>query len=316
MIRLHSFEHGTLSTTESPASCKPTGAPAKTWIEVTNPEPGDFVTLVEGLGLHELALEDALAPGHPPKLEDFGDHLFLIAHTPDADDEGQTRKIAIFFSKAWIVTVVRLRVDVLDEVSERVRRNPGRFLTSPDTLAHAILDHMTDGFERIIDSLMDRAEALEEQAAHGPGGASLHAILQLRREVAHLARVVRSQRDMTHALAWTTHAALSKKLQPYLRDVYDHLLRVYEHLEGVREGLLAAREAYLSATNNRLGEVMRTLTVITTIMMPLTLVTGFFGMNFQHIPGLHSPLGFWATAGCMAALGVGMFAWFRKRGWF
>jgi magnesium transporter len=316
MIRLHVFEQGTLTSTEAPVACKAPGGAARTWIEVTNPEPGDFVMLVEGLGLHELALEDALAPGHPPKLEDFGEHLFLIAHTPDADDEGRTRKIAIFLAKTWIVTIVRLRVDVLDRVADRVRRNPARFLSSPDALAHAILDHMTDGFERLIDRMMDRAQDLEDSAVREPHGESLQGILDLRREVAELARVVRSQRDMAHTLAWTSHPALPKKILPYLRDVYDHLLRVYEHLDSVRETLLAAREAYLMASNNRLSEIMRTLTVIATVMMPLTVITGFFGMNFEHIPGLKTPIGFWSATLGMTALGIGMFVWFRRRGWF
>ena len=120
---------------------------------------------------------------------------------------------------------------------------------------------------------------------------------------------------MCLALSRTNHAVLSQQITPYLRDVYDHCLRIYDHLEGVRESLSAARDGYLSAVNNRLSESMRVLTVIATIMMPLSLVAGVFGMNFVKMPLLQDGWGFWLTMGFMSSVGVAMLVWFRVRRW-
>ena len=133
--------------------------------------------------------------------------------------------------------------------------------------------------------------------------------------MAKLLRITRMQRDVCLTLSRTNHPVLSKQITPYLRDVYDHCLRVYDHLEGVRDSLSAARDGYLSAVNNRLSESMRVLTVIATIMMPLSLVAGVFGMNFADMPLLRDGWGFWLTVGFMVAVGGGMLVWFRRRRW-
>lgn len=313
MFRIHQLVNGALETraeggiVEKPASGVPT------WFDVVAPTPDECTALVEGLGLHELALEDALRIGHPPKLEDFEEHLFLIAHTPVGDADEGTRKISIFLAKTWIVTVLRAPLERLAGLAERVQRRPDHYLKSPAVLAHRLLDDMTDGFENLVDELVERLDALDQPDDLGPE--TMTTIVGMRRETTMLSRVVRSQRDMCASLAHSTHAALPKRVQPYLRDVYDHLLRVHDHLDGVREGLGAARDAHLAAVNNRLSEVMRVLTVIATIMMPLSLVAGIYGMNFESIPGLRSPLGFWLTLGGMLLIAVGMLYFFRRRRW-
>lgn len=314
VIRIHQLVNGALETRAEGAAIEKPPAGVPTWFDVVAPTPEDCAALVEKLGLHELALEDALRVGHPPKLEDFEEHLFLIAHTPVSDVEEATRKLSVFLAKTWIVTLLRVPLDRLEGLVERVQKRPDHYLKSPAVLAHRLLDDMTDGFEHLVDDLVDRLDALDEPG--DPVPETMTAIVGMRRETAMLARVVRSQRDVCASLALSTHAALPKRIQPYLRDVYDHLLRVYDHLEGVREGLGAARDAYLAAVNNRLSEVMRVLTVIATIMMPLSLIAGIFGMNFETIPGLGSPAGFWLAMVGMILIAAGMLYFFRRRGWF
>jgi magnesium transporter len=315
LLRVHRVAAHAISTDEEPESIHPPGRAERLWIEAQAPTVQECSLLAGGLGLHELALEDAVTPGHPPKYEPFDGYLFLIAHTPDVDTEEGTRKIAIFLAKDWIVTVVRAPLARLDAITARVARDPDRFLEPPAVLAHLILDDLTDGFEELVDRLRDAVDEVEDTCTSRPQARQMDRILAMRREAAGLARTVRSQRDVSASLFHTDHPALPRKIQPYLRDIYDHILRVHEQLEGVREGLQAARDAYFASVNTRLNEVMRTLTVIATIMMPLGVITGIYGMNFQSMPGLDSPSGFWATIAGMFALGGALVAVFRWRGW-
>lgn len=315
MLRIHRLAAHALSVEEAPESVTPPSRGERIWIEAIGPSVEECSRLVQGLGLHELALEDALQPGHPPKFEVFDTNLFLIAHTPDSDAEEGTRKIAMFLAKDWIVTMLREPLERLQSIAARVQRDPDRYLSAPAALAHLILDHMTDGFEQLVDELRDHVEGIEDTCYGRPHSAQMEGILEKRQEAAQLARTVRSQRDVCAALFRTIHPSLPKRIQPYLRDIYDHILRVHEQLEGVREGLAAARDAYFASVNTRLNEVMRTLTVIATIMMPLGVITGVYGMNFDWMPGLHTPGGFWLVIGGMFALGFGMVGFFRWRGW-
>lgn len=315
MLRIHTIKDGALLRQQGVAALRVPEKDERAWIDVVEPSEEERRALVDGFGIHELAIEDVLRAGHPPKLEDFAEHLFLIVHTPDADEEEGTRKLAVFLSKAWVITVLRKPLKRMEEVARRVDRDPERYLESPARLAHACLDHLTDGFEQHVDELMDRLERIENQTQQDPQPGILAAILEMRHEVSAMTRTVRGQRDTCLSLVRSTHPALPKRLEPYFRDVYDHVLRVYDLLESTREGLGAARDAYLSAVNTRLSEIMRVLTVIATIMMPLGVVAGIYGMNFQSMPGSESPAGFWVTVGVMLVLAAGMLAWFRRRGW-
>ncbi len=211
------------------------------------------------------------------------------------------------------VSVVPL--EPVRDVETRILREPERFLVAPERVAHALLDHLVDGFELRVDDLVDAVDTLECGVAERANPECLRLIQELRREASTLSRVVRVQRDVCQALARANHPVLSRRITPYLRDVYDHCLRVNDLLEGIRESLGAARDGYLSAVSNRLSETMRMLTVIATIMMPLSVVAGIFGMNFEPMPALKTPWGFWATVGVMVAMAGGMLVYFRRRRW-
>ena len=317
MIRVHTCAQGRVETADAPAELTPPAAKCHVWVEAVQPDPAALARILAPLGVHELALEDALSQGHPPKLEDYGDHLFAIVHTPTLvrGDGATTRKVSILLGKQWVVTILREALPPLEALADRVRRDPKRYCASPDLLAHTVVDFMVDGFERVVDECEDRVEQLESLAQADQGGDVLAGVLELRRDVATLARLVRAQRDVCNGLHRGPHAALSKKVQPYFRDAYDHMLRLDNALDAIRENVGAVRDAHLSLVNNRLNATMRTLTVIATIMLPLTVITGVFGMNFVELPGSHHPAGFWLTCIGMLALGVGMLWVFRRRRW-
>jgi magnesium transporter len=316
VIRVHTLANGALRTGEGSEAIPDAPGPSERfWVEAVEPSPEETIALSLGLGLHDLALEDALSEGHPPKLEDFGSHLFLIAHTPDPKAPGVTRKVSLFLSKTWIVTVERVPVEGFGVVRDRVQRDPTRFLGAPERLAHAILDFLAEGFEGLTDRLVDRTEELEEAVLEDGRPKVLTEILQVRRQVTEEVRVVRDQRDAVASLVRTADERFGPEMLPYLRDVQDHLNRVLAQMESVLQGLSGVRDAYQSQVNNRLSDTMRVLTVLTTVMMPLQLVTGIFGMNFVHIPGLSSEAAFWGALVAMGLIAGTMIWLFRRRGW-
>lgn len=290
---------------------------APDWINLITPTEEDIDAVCSTLGLHELAIRDSLDEDQPPKLEEYGEHIFFIVHSPVAKAWTQARRIAVFLHPNWVLTVQRTaESDAMDAIAARVEQDPQHLLPSPDMLAHVVIDHMTAGFEGLTADLLEDITKLEDQVLADASPKSMEAILHMRRRVIGLARVTRSQRDVCGALCRLRHPALSDQVMPYLRNVYDHILRVFELLESAREGMSVTRDAYLAVVNNRLSEIMRTLTIIATVMMPLSLLAGVFGMNFKSMPFLDSPAGFWITLAVMTGLAFAMLAYFRRLKWF
>ncbi len=287
------------------------------WIRVVAPTKQEEAALAEKLGLHELAIRDALREGLPPKMQDFGNHIFMILNTPMMGGESRVRKIALFLAKDFAVTLQRVEIGALDEMADRIDQDPQHTLRTPCTVAHVALDHMMNGFEQMADRMNLEITRLEDRVMRDVSPEVMREILRLRRQLGWLQRLTRSQRDVCMSLSRVPHQVVDKEMLPYLRDVYDHVLRIYEMLDAGRDGLTAARDAHLSVVNNRLSEIMRTLTIIATIMMPLSLMAGIYGMNMKGIPGVANDIGaFWVMLGLMGVVAFIMLRAFRKRGWF
>jgi len=317
MIRVRSLREGKLLTQEGTEALRDALAiPEPDWISAIAPTREEIDALCSQMKLHPLSMRDALSEKQPPKIDIYDDYVFFVVHTPVKAAHTQTRRIAVFLAPQWIVTVQATDSDAMEQIAARVEQAPEHLIPSPDALAHVVIDHMTGGFEELTADVLEDMTKLEDLVLSDPSPSSMEAILQMRRRVIGLARVVRSQRDVCASLCRLQHEAVTAEVVPYLRDVYDHVLRVFDLLESAREGLAVTRDAYLAVVNNRLSEIMRTLTIIATVMMPLSLVAGIYGMNFDVMPGTRNPAGFWFTMGAMALLGGGMLAFFRKRGWF
>ena len=323
MIRVHRLQDGQWRTQEGgdalrdAAAAADGGDPARApfWIEAIAPDADEKTLLVDGLDLPRDSVRDALEPSHPPILRELDSHLMTIVHAPEAGDETHTRKVALFLGRGWLVTVVRLELPLLDPLRETMRRNPGWYLHKPERIAHSILRHMCDVFEERVDEMIDCAEELEEQAVMRKSSDTLTTLQQLRRRTAQLTRVVRAQRDVCQGLARGGNPFIPRAEEPYLRDVADHMLRIYDLLEAVRDGIFAARDAHLTAMNTELNVTLRTLTAVATLLLPLSLIAGIFGMNFRSMPLIEQPWGLAALAGVMAVVFAGTWKWLRGRGW-
>jgi magnesium transporter len=285
------------------------------WVEATAPDPDECAALYRCFGIRERTLEDALEPQHPPVFREFDEHIFLIVHAPETSAREETRKIALFLGHRWLLTVVRAPLPMLEPLREQLLRHAIYYLDAPDLLAHAILDHMAQIFEERVDEMIDLADVLSERALEEPSPDVLPEIQHLRRRTSAFTRIVRTQRDVYQSLARGGCPFLTRRVEPHLRDIADHMLRVYDLLEAVRDGIVAARDSYLTAVNYELNETMRKLTSIATILLPLGLVAGVFGMNFEWMPLIHRPFGFPIAIGGMITLALGLYAWLRSRRW-
>ncbi len=317
MIEVRCLVNGECQVTDGIEAMTATKTVEARWIRVVAPTKDEEKALIDQLGLHELAIRDALREGLPPKMQDFGNHIFMILNTPMTAGESRVRKIAMFLGKTFVVTLQRVEIGTLDALAARIDKDPKHTLASPCSVAHVVLDHMMDGFEQMADRMNLEITRLEDRVMRDVSPEVMREIIRLRRQLGWLQRLTRSQRDVCMSLSRVPHEVVDEAILPYLRDVYDHVLRIYEMLDAGRDGLTAARDAHLSVVNNRLSEIMRTLTIIATIMMPLSLLAGIYGMNMKGIPGVESDVGaFWIMIGLMGIVAFVMLRSFRKRGWF
>jgi magnesium transporter len=257
--------------------------------------------LRDRFGFHPLAVEDALTTNHAPKIDDHEAYLFGILHTPAAEEgRVRTRTLSFFLGRRTLVTV---------------HKAPRVLGHDVDLALYALLDELVRDFDPVADELGLAIDALEPQALRGRDETVLHRILDLKRRAATLFRVLRPQRDVIGTLARGEFPLVSKKARLYFRDVYDHCVRLHDLLEGYRDSIASLRDAYLASVNNRMNRTMQTLAAVTTVLLPLTVVTGVYGMNFEHMPELSSPYGYPAVLALMAAISVTLFLLLRKKRW-
>ncbi|MCA9857825.1 MAG: magnesium transporter CorA family protein [Planctomycetes bacterium] len=285
------------------------------WVEVVEPDDAEQRELKAHYGVHDVTLGAAMREGHPPRLLESALHVGVILQTPLATTDKGFRKIGVLLADGWVLTVLRKPLAPLQHMLQHLRAKAAESGLAPGDVLYALLDQATLGFEGLADAIYDRALALERSLDEDANGSFLKELLSVRQDLLRLNRSLRRQRDVIQSLSRHEHPVIGERLRPYLRDVADHMTRVYEMAEAAREGILALRDTHLSLVNNRLSETMRVLTVIATIMMPLSLVAGIYGMNVENLPGGRNPLAIWAILGGMVVVAVGMLAWFRRRHW-
>lgn len=222
----------------------------------------------------------------------------------------------MFLSDRYLVTIHEDKFPALDEVRGRVKADVGRVLgEGVDVLLYNILDRLIDQYEPILDDLGDRLDDLEESALERPGPELLQEIAMRKRELLNMRRLAGPQRGVIAQLARGEIPAIREGTRLYFRDVQDHVNRHVEMIEVYRDLVQGARDLYLSSISNHLNQIMKTLTLFSVVALPMTVITGFFGMNFEAIPGLHSKTGFWLAVVVMGLIEVGLITLFKKRGW-
>ncbi len=287
------------------------------WVDLEAATPEEAVLLARDFNFHPLAIEDCIAETLLPKVDDFGDYIFLVLHGSRAmsDQAFATTEINFFLGENYLVTYH-------DEPSRSISRSKERCLKmgpaitqGADFLLHDILDGLVDNYFPILDRYDEAVDQIEAEVFENPTKTTLNKIFTLKRDIMQLRRVTGPQRDILNRLSRDSFRVISAKAAIYYRDVYDHLVRIAELSDAYRDLISGALEAYLSMVSNRMNEIMKILTVFTAIMMPLTLITGIYGMNFEHMPELTTRYGYYSILGFMCLIAVGLFSFFRRKRW-
>ncbi len=291
------------------------------WVDVQGLGNADILQrLGKVFDLHPLVLEDVVNVVERPKLEDHEDQLLIIARmvVPTERECGfHNEQVGFVLGKNYLLTVQEeSEHDCFDGVRARLRNNKGIIRKyRADYLAYALLDAVVDGFFPVLERYGERLEELEEEVMVNPDRQTLQQIYQIRRELLQLRRAIWPQRDVINSLIRDGYELIGEEVRIYLRDCYDHAVQVMDMVETYRELASGLMDVYLSAVNNRMNEVMKLLTVVSTIFIPLTFIAGVYGMNFEHMPELKFPWGYPICLAAMAAIAVGLVFFFWRRGW-
>lgn len=289
------------------------------WWDLFDLTDDETLVLSEKFHFHPLAIEDCLADVHYPKVDYYESYLYLVMHGVDIDlskEEGfAPKELDVFLSKEYLVSYHEKESRSITDVKRRIQEKVPLFEFGLDFLLYSIIDVMVVHYLPVLESIEDQLDNSEEQIFKDPKPELLRHILALKRTVLRLKKTVFPQREVINHLARNEYEFVQTRTQAYFRDVYDHLYRMAEMTESFRDMSTAMVEAYLSTVSNRMNAIMKVLTTITTIFMPLTVITGIYGMNFKHMPELEWRFGYFVVLGIMVVVALSLVSYFRKKRW-
>ncbi len=299
-------------------------SPTTTWINI---EGLHDVALLEALGkhfgFHPLALEDVLNCGQRPKIEDYDTHHFLVMKSLLHKEALQTEQISFFVSGHFVITLQEVPGDSFDQVRERIRRGKGLIRKGgPGYLVYALVDALIDEFFPVLEKYGEQIEDLETELLRDPSTETIQQIHRIKRELLMLRRMAWPERDVISAMQREESDVITPETQVFLRDCYDHTIQVIDMIETFRDLASGMLDVYLSSISNRMNEVMKVLTIISTIFIPLNFIAGIYGMNFNpeaspfNMPELNWYFGYPFALSLMAAVALLLVSYFRRRRWF
>jgi len=294
--------------------------PTVTWINVDGIHQVETLEkLGECFGVHPLTLEDILNTDQRPKMEDFGDYMYIVLKmfTRNAqNDEIVTEQISLILGENFVLSFQENVGDVFDPVRARIRSDKGRLRKmAADYLLYSLLDAIVDNYFIILENFGDQIEFIEERLIVNPAQETLNIIHKLKREMLFLRKSVWPLREVISGMERGESSLIKGTTKIYLRDVYDHNIQIIDTIETLREMLSGMLDIYLTSISNRLNAVMKVLTIIATIFMPLTFLAGIYGMNFKYMPELEWKWGYFLILFVMFGIGISMLLYFKKKKW-
>jgi magnesium transporter len=316
---------GTLRTELSPQQVREALATPDTllWVDVDAADGRDYgePLLRDVFHFHPLTIDDCYNTlVDPPKVDDYGDYLFVIVHHVDLDEDGTmltAGELNMYVGTNYVVTLHNGPLHAIAEIRRRTENHARLFERSAAFLAHAFFDLVVDGFHPIVESLDERVDAAQEIVLEHPHQEVLQEVLALKRMGLRLKRTILPQRDVANRFARGEYGHLvPREALFYFRDVYDHTVRLEEMIDNVRDLSDSALNTYLSSVNNRTNEVMKTLAIVAVIFLPLTLIASVYGTNFEDtFPSYGWPPGFYGMVVSFVLIALALVAWFRWRHW-
>ena len=289
------------------------------WINVEG--LGD-VEVIRDLGtrfdMHRLAIEDAVTTHQRSKIDQYPNGVFLVIRAPAQSDIGfDSEQISFFIGKRFLLTFQEGHPgDCFAGVRDRITRQIGRIRNSgPDYLAYALIDAIVDAYFPALEGLGERVDMLEQRALTAPTPETTAEIRILRRDLLSARRAIWPLREAIHSLIRDYGSFLDAETMLHVRDCYDHCVELLDLVEMYRDLATGLMDIHLSSLNNRLNEVMRVLTIVSTIFIPMSFIASVYGMNFKHMPETEWQYGYFYSLGLMAVVGFGLLGWFWKRGW-
>jgi magnesium transporter len=312
------FQHKESVTVEEAVHFKE--KPTVTWLNVTGLHE---VKIVEEIGkafsIHPLLLEDIVHTGQRPKLEDFGDYIFFVLKMltyHEDTNEVLAEQVSLILGPNFVISFQENEGDVFNPVRERIKNSKGRIRKlGSDYLAYALIDAIVDNYFVILEHFGEKIEVLQEEVLSQPGPDTLQIIQATKRDMIFLRKSVWPLREAISVLYRGESPLITESIIPYLRDVYDHTIQVIDSIETFRDMISGTLDVYLSSVSNKMNEVMKVLTIIATIFIPITFVAGVFGMNFKFMPELEWRWSYPIVWLVMLTVGISMLVGFRRRKW-
>jgi magnesium transporter len=294
------------------------------WLDLAGEPPEACAPILrETFGFHPLAVEDALEETHVPKVDDWGEYIYLVLHAvifdPQGDEPLHTRELDLFFGRNYLVTYQAQPIAAVDRVWTACQRDERHLQRGAEHLLYLVADELVADYMPVVEGMDEAIDQIEDEIFDSPGPSLLARIFTFKRALLRLRRILMPQRETLNKLARGDYGVIDPEARVFFRDVYDHLVRLHDITEGLRDLVGGALDTYLSVVSNRMNEVMKTLTVITTLFMPISFLAGFFGMNFFQPT---APKDAWTSHPAfvlmivsMILVPAGMYLWMRKRAW-
>ncbi|PKM47661.1 MAG: magnesium and cobalt transport protein CorA [Firmicutes bacterium HGW-Firmicutes-8] len=318
MIKTYQFQPDTgLIITASP---KKTAQPGGlTWTDIEKPDNQETNVLREVFDFHPLAVEDCINMRQRAKLDDYKDYFFVVLHWAADHSTGsriEVRELGIFVGHNYIVTFHRDEIGPVSSVRDRIEKTPELLSRGIDYILYLIIDAVIDDYFPILDRVDDDFSSVESQLLGSPGTADFNDLFKLRRALVDIRKILSPHREMINALIRHEGLLIKEENRVFYLDVYDHLMRIFDFLDTYRDLISGSQEIYLTAVSNKMNEVMKTLTVIATIVLPLTLISSIYGMNFRFMPELGWRYGYFWALGLMLVTAGGLVYYFWRKKWF
>lgn len=318
------FEVKELETIEECFSCKDTST--VTWINIDGVHQIDIIEKIgKHFELHPLVLEDIVNTAQRPKMEDFDSYLFLVLkmlYRKDNEKEVKSEQVSLIVGPQYVITFQEIEGDVFNPIRERIRSGKGRLRKrGSDYLAYALIDAIIDNYFIVLEKMGEEIEGLEKELISNPTPQTLHEINRLKAELLFLRKSIWPLREVINGLQRGETSLIKDTTGVFLRDVYDHTIQVIDTIETFRDLVSGMFDTYLSSVSNRMNEVMKVLTIIATIFIPLTFIAGIYGMNFNpevspwNMPELNWDFGYLVAIGIMVIIALGMVIYFKRKKW-
>lgn len=294
------------------------------WVDFMSEPEQIAEPILRSFNFHHLSIDDALQETHTPKIDDWGDYIYIVLNIMNYRREhgifeSEIDELDIFLGKNFVVTFHDQLISAVEDAWSACQRDVRHLQDGPDHLLYRIADALVTSYMPLVEQIDHQIDHIEDQVFDNPSRNTLEQIFALKRILLSMRRIILPQREVLNKLARDDYRVIDPKDRIFFRDIYDHLVRLHDINESLRDLVTGAMDTYLSVINNRMNEVMKTLAIITTLFMPITFVTGFFGMNFfepvANLVGWTTRQVFEITVGIMLGLPIVMYLWMRRRTW-